>query len=75
MIYTGVFSNLTLLFFVQWCTNNATGNIFNLFKGGYHKRYIFTYDKLFKIFDHNTQFEVAKMNPEDLMEEDYFSII
>ena len=42
VVDTGVFSRVTLLFFIRGHTNNTSFCLFNLFKGGYHNGDIFT---------------------------------
>ena len=42
IVDTGVFSRVTLLFFIRGHTNNTSFCLFNLFKGGYHTGDIFT---------------------------------
>ena len=64
----GLFTHVTLLFFIQGHTKNATCRILNLLKDGYHRRENFTYEELLKILDKKTQIKVIIMNTEDFMD-------
>ena len=53
-------------------SNNSLGRFFNILKGGYHNRNIYTLQDMVEVLNYHEQVKVIKMKPSQLLSYNQF---